>query len=236
MLVTGLQNFKLTQASFRRLGNRTVLAYVYLRTYDVTPAIQKLRAAKRFAYMAARVDQWIEKLYRRYPKLSFELKGRKSASSRVRQWSQLPITLMVKATAHDVLSLAAQTGVSSVHVHRVDGMRCEPPKAQLTWYCVRASVAIRVERATSGLQTTEDRFMLVRAASVEHAKKRLTRQWREYAAPYLNSNGQMVSWSLEKVIDVYDTAETEIDPRGTEVYSKLGRRRLRPEYVWNPKS
>jgi hypothetical protein len=46
----------------------------------------------------------------------------------------------------------------------------------------------------------------------------------------------MVSWSLENVIDVYDTNETEVDSAGTEVYSKLGHRRMRPEYVWRPKS
>ena len=77
--------------------------------------------------------------------------------------------------------------------------------------------------------------MLVRAASFEDAKKRLRRQWREYASLYLNPNGQIVSWSLDKVIDVYDTGETEIDPAGTEVYPKLGQRRMRLEHVWRPK-
>jgi hypothetical protein len=85
------------------------------------------------------------------------------------------------------------------------------------------------------MQMTEDRFVLVRASSPEDAKKRLKRQWREHAAPYLNSEGQMVSWSLGKVVDVYEICETEVDPAGTEVYSKLGERRMRPEYVWRPK-
>jgi hypothetical protein len=31
----------------------------------------------------------------------------------------------------------------------------------------------------------------------------------------------MVSWSLEKVIDVYETSECELYPAGAEVYSKL---------------
>jgi hypothetical protein len=85
-----------------------------------------------------------------------------------------------------------------------------------------------------GKQSTEDRFVLVRASSFEDAKKRLNRQWRKYATPYLNSDGQMVSWSLDRVIDVYDIGETELDPAGTEVYSKLGQRRMRPKYVWRP--
>lgn len=108
-------------------------------------------------------------------------------------------------------------------------------KSQLDWYCVRAFVVIRVEGATSGLQTTEDRFVLVRASSCDDAKKRLKEQWREYARPYLNSDGQMVSWQLDHVVDVYHACEKDINPSGTEVYSKLGHRRMRPKYIWRPK-
>jgi hypothetical protein len=38
--------------------------------------------------------------------------------------------------------------------------------------------------------------------------------------------GQMVSWQLDHVGDVYQTSESEIDLTGTEVYSKLNRRRM----------
>jgi glycerol-3-phosphate O-acyltransferase len=84
------------------------------------------------------------------------------------------------------------------------------------------------------MQHTEDRFVLVHASSWQDAKRRLRQQWRDYATPYLNSEGQMVSWWLERVVDVYETGETQIDPAGTEVYSRLGSRRMRPEFVWHP--
>lgn len=236
MLVSGLDLFGLQAASFRRLGNRKVRAFVYLRTYDVTTAVKRLPPSKRFSYMASRVDKWIAGLRLLYPELRFQVKGGVSAG-RVRRWSQLPTTLQVQATAREVLALANASGVSSVYVTRIAGHRRRSlQKRPVAWYCVRATVVIRVEGATSGLQTTEDRFILVRAASSHDAKKRLKKQWREYAIPSLNSNGQLVSWSLEKVTDIYDTWETEIDPAGTEVYSKLGHRRMRPEYVWRPKS
>jgi len=70
--------------------------------------------------------------------------------------------------------------------------------------------------------------------AVDAAQERFTRH--SEASHYLNSNGQIVSWSLEEVIDVFDTNETDIDPAGTEIYSKLGQRRMRPEYVWRLKS
>ena len=81
------------------------------------------------------------------------------------------------------------------------------------------------------MQSTEDRFVLVHACSFQDATKRLKRKWREYATPYMSPSGQMVSWSLDKIADIYDIVETDIDASGTEVYSKLGRRRMRPSYV-----
>jgi hypothetical protein len=235
--VYGLGRFGLGETFLRRLGDRKVLADVHLRTFDVTTAVQRLRPAKRFGYISVRVAQWIRRIYRRYPKISFRAKAGYSPDRRVRRWSQLPSRLMVRATAREVVSLAKATGVSAVYVTGVAGRRRRrSPKSSLGWYCVRAFVVIRIERAKSGLQSTEDRFILVRAASIEDAKRRLTRQWREYASAYLNPNGQIVSWSVEKVVDVYDTGATEIDPDGTEIYSKLGHRRMRPEYVWRPKS
>jgi hypothetical protein len=235
MAVTGLENFMLSPDSFRRLTNRKVQGFVNLRTYAVTPAVRRLTPARRLPYMAARADRWIQGLYRVHPQLSFELKNSTSGTN-VRTWSQLPSTLKVPGTARQICALSHSPGVSSVYITSIAGRRPRPlPSAPLTWYCVRALVVVRVERATSGNQTTEDRFVLVRASSFEDAKNRIKHQWRKYATPYLNSDGQLVSWSLDKVIDVYDTGETEIDPIGTEVYSKLGQRRMRPQYVWRPK-
>jgi len=236
MLLEGLQNFKLTHASFRRLGDRKVLAHVDLGTYDVTPAVRKLPPSKRFAYLASRVNRWIHRLYSRHPRLSFRQKQDKVSHRipRRRRWSELPDTIVVRGAAREVLGLRGTAGVSSVYIARVAGCRRRLPRSPLVWYCVRAFVVIRVEREKSGMQMTEDRFILVRASSSADAEKRLKQVWRKYATPYLNSEGKIVSSSLDRVVDVYDTGETEIDPTGTEVYSKLGERRMRPKYVWRP--
>lgn len=234
--LTGLERFGLDEAAFRRLRNRNVIGYVHLGTYDLTPAIQRLPRLKRQPYMAARVDQWIENMRSRYPDLSFQIKGAKPSVATARRWSELPTTLKVRGTARRILELASAAGVRLIYVTQIAGhRRHRSRKTQLEWYCVRALVVIRVERAESGLQNTEDRFMLVRASSFEDAKKHLRKQWREYETPYLNSEGRMVSWHLDRIVDVYQTSETEIDPNGTEVYSKLGHRRMRPRYVWRPR-
>jgi hypothetical protein len=234
--VTGLTDFGLTHASLLRLGNRKVEAYVNLKTYALTAAVRRLPPSRRFVYMASRAQRWIQTLDRLHPELSFRLLHGKLPGRRARSWSELPSTLMVHGPASKVLRLADGPGISSVHLTKVAGRkRLSSSKRSLTWYCVRALVAICVERVGFGMQTTEDRFVLVRALSFENAKNRLKQRWREYARPYLNSDGRMVSWILDKVVDVYDTSETDISAAGTEVYSKLGHRRMRRKYVWRPK-
>ena len=52
--------------------------------------------------------------------------------------------------------------------------------------------------------------------------------------PYMTPAGYLVRWQLISVRDVYTLPDEAIDPRGTEVYSKLRRARMQPEYRWRP--
>jgi hypothetical protein len=192
--VTGLEELRLTESSFRRLGSREALAYVHLRSDDVTPAVQRLPPAQRFAYMSARADRWADGLRRRHPGLSLQKGIGQWSGSGPRRWHQFPRSLSFRGPARELLAIASSVAVRSVHVAKVAGYRRRSRNSKLAWYCVRALVVIRVEQARSGVQNTEDRFVLVRASSFQDAKKRLRQQWREYAAPYLNSDGQMGRW------------------------------------------
>lgn len=146
----------------------------------------------------------------------------------------LPHSLEVRCLARHVRTIARAQGVSFVHLERVKGRRRHRHTgSQLNWFCVRGLVAVRIEGQLSGMQTVEDRFLLVRALTGDDAERKLEREWREYSVPYLNRGGFLVSWTLEKVIDVYDVVEEHLDPEGVvEVYSSLNQRRLRPEFVW----
>ncbi len=224
----GLERFGLNDSSFRRLASRKVQAFVHLRTYDVTTDVRKLPPAKRLPYLSTRVDRWISKLRLSFPHLEFEVVGGISGRHR-----PLPGTLKVHCTSTELFDIAG-AGIRSIYVARIAGLRPhKEPTSKVEWFCVRALVVIRVEGASSGLQSVEDRFVLVRATSFENATKRLRKQWVEYSAPYLNSEGRIVSWQFDHAVDVYQLSESEINPAGTEVYSKL--RKMRPAAVWRPR-
>jgi hypothetical protein len=146
-----------------------------------------------------------------------------------------PWTLNAVVPASAVARVAAEQGVSHVWIYKVRGLRRKQAKRQLAYFCVWGSVAIQVEGRSHGLIDVEDRLMLVRALTEEDAKRRLMRHWREYAQPYLNSQGEMVRWQLVEVLDVYELCESEIDPAGTEVYSRIRPRRMKAAYVWKPR-
>jgi hypothetical protein len=84
------------------------------------------------------------------------------------------------------------------------------------------------------LDTVEGRRKRLRRSDPGDAQRRLQRMWSRYAEPYMNSGGHLVRWQLISVRDVYMLADQAIDPRGTEVYSKLRGARMQPEYRWRP--
>ncbi len=221
--VTGLDRFGLTPAGLRRLGRRPVRVQVSLRSFDVTPRVAQLAPSERHPFLRRQASRWVASLFARYP-----VAGWKTESAR-----DIPMSLEGDVPAAEVETLSRAAGVRLVHVASIPGCKAQrrPPR-KLEWYCVRALVAIQIESERRGMQSVEDRFVLVRATSFNDAERRLAKEWREYATPYLNSDGQLVRWQLEKVTDVFQTLETELDPRGVEVYSKLRARRMRPEFVW----
>jgi Domain of unknown function (DUF4288) len=183
--------------------------------------------------MNRRITTW----YRDFPKLLFAAVDGELIRGGIADRADLPNALRVRGPARDLVAFASALGIRSICIEKVAGFRRNrETTSPFSWYCVRALIVIRVEKQRSGLQTIEDRFVLIRACSCNEATKRLKGHWLEYATPYLNSDGQMVSWSLEKILDVFETGETEIDPAGTEVYSKLNHRRMRPSQVWRPLS
>lgn len=222
--LTGIEQFGLSLSAFRRLGDREVGVKVHLRAFEVTRAVVRRSADQRYAFLRAQAQRWLANLRSRFPGSQWTVTS---------QSRDIPIEVTGRIAAARVRDLGSQPGVRLIYVSQIPGHRRRPhQRRSLQWFCVRGCVAIQIEGETRGMQTVEDRFMLVRGASPRDAEERLRGQWRRYAEPYLNPHGQLVRWKLEAVTDVYQIAEEVLDPGGTEVYSKLGRRRLRPEFAW----
>jgi Domain of unknown function (DUF4288) len=218
--VVGFDRFGITLAALRRLRGRIGLR-VNLRAFEVSAAVARLPAPERHPFLRRQARRWVDRLNAAFPAGRWKVVGEARG---------IPYALEGRIAAAQAARVARQPGVQAAFITSIPGRRpLRRLAAQGSWFCVRGLVAIQIEGLRVGMQTVEDRFVLIRARSAVDARRRLGRQWREYARPYLNSSGHLVRWQLEKVVDVYDVGDGEVDPNGTEVYSKLGRRRLRPK-------
>ena len=106
------------------------------------------------------------------------------------------------------------------------------------YYTVVARFVIQVENKKKGLQSYEDRMLLVKAKNGKEAEKKLRKNFKKYEEPYLNSQGEMVRWKFEEFIDCYQTTYQSLEgvladeEEGIEVYSVIRSRRLSKEQSW----
>ncbi len=222
----GLKKFNLTPSAFFRLKNRRVTIRVYLKNRDINAKIVSLEPKKRRPYQVKRWQRWSAQLQKTFPLSNFTPDST----------GDLPSSLATTLSIPDIKRLVELPCVHSILIERISGYpRRKELQHSLSWYCVRALVAIQIEGQTRGNQSVEDRFVIVRAFSFKDAERRLQREWCDYATPYLNSDSRLVRWQLDKVVDVYEIYGDEIDPNGTEIYSQLISRRMKPAYQWQPR-
>lgn len=125
--------------------------------------------------------------------------------------------------------------VGGIFIKKIDGARKKRERKQPVFYCVKMTVIVQIEGFNNGLQTVEDRLVIIRAKSQEDAYGKLEKQKDEL--PYLNSDGRFVRWRIESFDDCYETDIKSFkdlsNPQGAEVYSKFRSRRLTKDRAWN---
>lgn len=216
-----LSDWGLSLAALSRLGDCLVRLKAYVR-HPREAALFRLPPETRCeAIRKARLQRY-RALVAWWPNSDHEPIGRRREPVGVR--GLLPARLVPRLRS---------LPLGDVWIENIEGQRRLPPKPQAPeFFAVQARFGIQVEGRTRGMQQYEDRIVLVQASTPDEAVTRLRKPFATYGSPYLNPRGHMVRWAFEKVLDVYSTSEERIDPAGTEVFSQLRKRRMRPEHVW----
>jgi Domain of unknown function (DUF4288) len=217
-----LELYGLTLAGLTRLGARKVRATVQL-SGKTARALRALPPSERQRAIRETLVRQLKQLARAVPEATLAPRNRRK-----------PWTIDATLPARSLPTLAAAPSVAYVFLNSIEGRVASREKPKLRWHCVWGVVAIQVEGHTSGMITLEDRLVAVQAYDPEDAKRRLAPMWRDCAEPYLNPVGELVRWQLVGIQDVYEGYDEAIEPRGTEIYSRLRRVRMKPEYRWSP--
>ena len=215
--IYGLPEFGLTLGQLSALGGTRIKLRAYFRHLDEGPLF-KLRPSQRNERIKNHYETLLSRVKRKWNAGGLEISC----------IGNQPRGFGANVEARRVSELLRMPEISDIWLDEIPGRKRRCPSPRKIWFAVRARFAIQVEGQTTGLQTYEDRIVLIRAFSPEDAKRMLRPEFRRYGRPYLNPDGLMVRWAFERVLDVYEILEEAIDPRGTEVFSALAHRRMKP--------
>lgn len=145
-------------------------------------------------------------------------------------------TILIK----DIERLAKNSFVESIFINSVKGGRKVERTEPARFFCIKMTVAIQIESIKKGIQTYEERYVLIKAKSSDEAYRKIERHKKKYEEPYLNPQGQLVRWKVESLDDCYVTdivtCDDFNDPEGAEVFSILKRRKLTKDRYWDGKT
>lgn len=213
----GLKEWNLSKSSSQK---RTVELKIYLK-HPTLKSIINYRPVER----KKKITEYLIKNYSRLIKTKlfndYELIGNKKRPAGIK--TKMDFSLLPK--------LEKLNYIERVFINKISNARKVNPKESEHFYCIKMTVAIEIEGIKKGIQTVEERFVLIKAKSFENAYKKVERQKTKYVQPYLNSQGQIVKWNIESFDDCYRTDAITIEdfnnPEGVEVYSKLKTRRIK---------
>lgn len=208
---------------------RQVDASIHLKYPDTKPLI-KYSPADRKNKIKQELKDNFKKLLDTNLFDNYTLIGTRTKPSGIK--AKIPYSVLKKASK---LNFVGNIFINSISHAKKIKLK-ESPR---TFYCVRMTVAIEVEGRKKGLQTIEDRFVLIKANSFDDAYKKVEKHKKKYAEPYFNPYGELVRWKIESLDDCFSTDinsfEDLNDPEGIEVFSTFKKRKLTAKRSWNGK-
>ena len=140
------------------------------------------------------------------------------------------LTYEISFSELDKLNLSRNDTVSYCSIQEIEGKKVKKPNR--SFISVKVRIGIRVEGFNKGRQSYEDRIVLVKAKSTKDAKLKVKKGVKKESVPYLNSNGRLVNWKFEKILDAYETGIVSLkeynEKYGVEVFSRIRHRKITP--------
>ena len=219
--VHGLYRFGLTLPALTCCGTRSVQLLLQLRGPLVRPSRSPEPAQANGRHQdqsraTARASQTA------FPGLEF-----------AREANSASWTIDVKARADPVIDLPeARSSGAVCRFHK--GRRARARRRSRRWLCVWAVLAVQIEGRRKGHVTLDDRLVLVKPLSMNEAGLQRSAAMRTRRRAPRQSRRRARRWALVSVQDVFELFDDAINPRGTDVFSRLRRALMRPDLFGRP--
>jgi hypothetical protein len=150
-----------------------------------------------------------------------------------------PRVINDKIILKSVFSLKDKPYVKNFHINSIEGVvkkEADQTSAPTDrYFSVMARFGILIEGQTNGLQTYEEKIVLIKAAHENEAEKRAVELLTNSEEPYLGGESRYVWFKFEEILKVTGYLEIpriEPDLDGAEIYWEWKKRKLKPENMW----
>lgn len=229
-LLYGLDSYGITIAQLIKLGDCPITVNFHFKYITKEEKLFSLPPSRR----NEKIKEW-------YINLSTKFKKKLIAKQINYELHHNPKSPTVFGTsnlkASQIVFFLNDASLQFIKIVKIKGLKRKKIKAPVTdkWFAVQTKFAVQIEGQTKGLQTYEERIILIKSKTEVKAKKRLLKEFNAYEKPYLNSDGYMVRWKFEAFIDSYWVFDDEIKKQGeqgVEIFSVLKNRRMKSEHQW----
>lgn len=143
-----------------------------------------------------------------------------------------PRRVKVEAALKTILQVLGKNYVGSLNIERIEGYIKKEKKVRKRnkFFTIKAKFGINIEGIEKGLQSWEERIILLKAMTYEDAQNKAMEILVKSDEPYLNSDKRFVCWKFEEILDIYETSVytlNDFKEDGVEIYSKMYNRRLK---------
>ncbi|MDD7987154.1 DUF4288 domain-containing protein [Lentisphaera marina] len=223
---TNIHNLSRFDLTFEDLNNTNY--ELYIRAHFKYPEIDdfiKYTPEKRKKLLSKFCRNQLKEITENLDQNNYQIIGKKNDPRGIEGWF----------TSSDLLKL---TKCSAIFVEKIKGKKETNKQVNespiIGWFSVTALYAIQIENQEKGLQTQEERTMIVRAHDTEEAIQKVKRESKSYSEPYLNGDFKLVRWKLIEIIDV-EFMEYEFQDDVIEVSSHRYDKKIKKNMIWNNK-
>lgn len=220
MKIFGLYEYGIDESELKAsYSNRKFDVNILLKYFQDLNTLRELSPKERRKIIHQKSRDNLKRLLKEYPNQKYELIGTKMK----------PRGLSGRLSGEQLFALKNNSGIDRIIVLNALGKRKKKTIIEPLFYSVQGLFAVNIEGFdyTASIRFTEERIILLKAKSLDAALIKAEKEFKEYSNfEYLNSDFRLTRWEFIEIMDIYETDVSEIDDKGTEIYSICRNRKI----------
>ena len=221
MKIVNLEKYGIKETELKTIHKNLLFEIKILNKYFSNLEILKpLTPKERRLLIRQKLRDNYKELIKKYPESEYEIIGTKIK----------PIGINGVLSGKQILELKNCKSIEQIVILKARKLRKTEEKKEKLYFGVKGLFAIKIEGFDykNSIRFTEERIVLVKAFDLRKATELAEKEFKTYGNfEYLNSDFKLTKWEYIKLLDIYETDTSEINNKGTEIFSETRNRKIK---------